>query len=401
MSSCSVPIRRKNTVVEKVLMCNYDLSDNYDVIIRFHSAKILSRNVLGGHPDPYFIANIDHVISFKSIALPRTLEPSWYDAEWIVRNISRHAELIVTLYDKYDRKLSDDFIGQFIIRDLINYIPSTKGHDIINASNQYNGCFHLSIQSMKSSEETKQLPRYTLDSSCRYFCHNSMTMGRLTKINIDHTYPTWKIQMRRISFFFLPNQRQYWNKQYKSARAIFGNYPFSSTSRKSIKLAHKALYEKTSRYNENGSLNSSDDLWKFVFTNRITKIIKPCIYTYVIDNYSWKFSETGIGLFTDFVSKHALLANCSEYVCYAGEFHPRPKYGWDKWDDEWELVFDNNSRTYAPDANLLINLKQLLVFNFPGLNIVTYDCEDPKLQDSKEALTLAAQKYQNSLVTSQ
>src|SRR5689334_17880416 len=70
--------------------------------------------------------------------------------------------------------------------------------------------------------------------------------------------------------------------------------------------------------------------------------------------------------FTDFASKHALLANGSEYVHYAGEFHPRPKYGWNRYDDEWELVFDNASGSYNPNAELLINLIKLWVFNFPG-----------------------------------
>ncbi len=62
---------------------------------------------------------------------------------------------------------------------------------------------------------------------------------------------------------------------------------------------------------------------------------------YVIDDNTWRFSETGNKSFTDFASKHALLANYSEYIRYAGEFHPRQKFGWDRCDDEWELIFDN------------------------------------------------------------
>jgi hypothetical protein len=106
----------------------------------------------------------------------------------------------------------------------------------------------------------------------------------------------------------------------------------------------------------------------------------------VIDNNTWRFSETGQQFFTDFASKHALLANGSESVRYAGEFHPRPKYGWNRCDDEWELVFDNGSGTYAPTADLLENLKELLLYNFPGLNVVTYDYKDPKLKESIEQL---------------
>ncbi|CAF3014614.1 unnamed protein product, partial [Rotaria sp. Silwood2] len=88
-------------------------------------------------------------------------------------------------------------------------------------------------------------------------------------------------------------------------------------------------------------------------------------------------------------------------VRYAGEFHPRPKYGWDRCDDEWELVFDNGSGTYAPNPDLLINLKELLLFNFPGLNIVTYEYKDPKLKESVTELKHAVEKYKNSTATIQ
>ena len=66
--------------------------------------------------------------------------------------------------------------------------------------------------------------------------------------------------------------------------------------------------------------------------------------------------------------------------------------GWDAFRDEisdedveWELVIDNNSGTYSPSPTLLPTLKSLLEFNFPGLNVVTYDHSDPELGKSTEA----------------
>jgi len=209
-------------------------------------------------------------------------------------------------------------------------------------------------------------------------------------LNTDGIYSTWKIQIRRISFFFSPYQRQYWNRQYKS------DYPLSLASQNTIKLAHKTLYRRTLKHNENGRLNNADDLWKGVFLDQISQCIKPCVYTYVIDDNTWRFSQTDAQFFTDFASKHALLADCSEYVRYAGEFHPRPKYGWNRSDDEWELVVDNGSGTYAPIADLCVNLKELLLFNFPGLNIVTYDYKDPQLKQSVEQLKIAIEKYSHN-----
>jgi hypothetical protein len=64
--------------------------------------------------------------------------------------------------------------------------------------------------------------------------------------------------------------------------------------------------------------------------------------------------------------------------------------------DEWELVFDNTSGTYSPNANLLVNLKKLLLFNFPGLNVITSDYKDPMLRESIEQLGFAVKKYKPS-----
>jgi hypothetical protein len=305
------------------------------------------------------------------------------------------------MYDKDDDKIVDDFIGELKIDHLINYHAPLDGHEIIGKSGRHNGHFHLSIRSMESSEETKYLPRYTFDGPCRYSRHDSFAVGRLTMLNTDCVYSTWKIQMRRISVFFRPHERQHWNRKYKAAQVIFGGFPLSLASQSTLKLAHKVLYGRTLKHNENGQLANADHLWKLVFSDRTSHHIKPCVYTYIIDDNTWRFSETDVQFFIDLASKHALLANGSEHVRYAGEFHPRPKYGWDRCDDEWELVFDNGSGTYAPNADLLINLRQLLLFNFPGLNVVTYDYKDPELKESMEQLKEAVEKYQNSTVTLQ
>ncbi|CAF3491469.1 unnamed protein product [Rotaria sp. Silwood1] len=349
------------------------------LFVSFFLFKNLPKTDLVGHCDPYFIANIDHQILYTSTILSNTSKPIWKDEERIVRNIPSTAKLIVKIYDKDDEKLADDYIGRFVISDFIHYYPPSKV--------------------TKTYEETKQLPLYTYDGSCRYSRHDSLAIGRFTMLNADCIYPTWKIQMRRISYLFSTNERQHWNKHYQSAVTIFGNYPLSIVIQGGIKLAHRTLYRKTLKNNDHGRLNSADDLWKLLFFDKTTKTIKPCICTYIIDDNTWRYSETGNQFFTDFASKHALLANSSEYVCYAGEFHSRPKFGWNRLDDEWELVFDNRSGTYAPTADLLVSLKELLLFNFPGLNIVTYNYKDPELKQSLEELKLAIEKYKHSTET--
>lgn len=130
--------------------------------------------------------------------------------------------------------------------------------------------------------------------------------------------------------------------------------------------------------------------------------VKPAVYTYVVavEDSSFRFSETGAAFFVDFASKHALHSNCAETVRYSGEFHPRPKGGWQNFSDEtsdesvdWELVIDNNSGTYSPDKAMLPKLKELLEYNFPGFGIYALDHEDPELKESREACRDYALKY--------
>ncbi|CAF2528768.1 unnamed protein product [Rotaria sp. Silwood2] len=375
-----------------------ELITGQDLVIRFLSANDLPKMDLIGICDPYFIAKLDDEISYTSMVISNTLSPQWTDEEWIVRNVPLHAKLTINVYDKDDDSLSDDFIGQFEINDLSNYEAPPKGHCILSSLGRQKGRFHLTIQSTESPESSKKLPRYTFDGPCRYSRHNSSVAGYLTMLNQECIYSTWKINLRRISVFFHSYDRQQWNRQYRIAQTIFSGTPRAIAKQNAFKLAHKMLYGRTIKNNESGRLTNADDLWNKIFFDDKTQKIRTCIYTYIIDDSTWRFSETGIGYFTDFASKHALHANCAESVRYAGQFHARPKYGWDRCDDEWELVFDNWSGTYAPHANLLNNLKELLEFNFPGLNVVVYDFKNPSVQESMDDLKLFEKKTKRNSI---
>jgi hypothetical protein len=94
---------------------------------------------------------------YRSSIISNTSAPIWSNEEWIVRNVPFNAKL--------------------------------------------------------TPEEIKHLPRYTFDGSCRYSRHDSLAVGRLTMLNADCVYSTWKIQIQRISFFFpLKNTKPH--KQY-------------------------------------------------------------------------------------------------------------------------------------------------------------------------------------------
>ncbi|CAF3396948.1 unnamed protein product [Rotaria sp. Silwood1] len=282
--------------------------------------------------------------------------------------------------------VSDHYIGNFKVA----LLPTNRRLiEIKDSCGKVRGTFELSINRLSSSAETPILRPYTFDGPVRYSRHNSLTLGHLAKVNDERLYSTWEIYLKRIDYFFNLNQKQKWDPSNKAAKLIFEG-PMAFGVQTLMKRAYHILYAKHTT-NQFGVLNSSDDLWKLLSDE--TKLnIKPCVYTYIIDDTTWKFCETGASFSVDFASKHALHANCSETVCYAGEFHLRPICGWNRFNssdpldfDQWELVIDNGSGTYAPDRSLLSKLKNLLSFNFPGLKVVTYHFEDPQLKSSIEA----------------
>ena len=90
------------------------------------------------------------------------------------------------------------------------------------------------------------------------------------------------------------------------------------------------------------------------------------------------------------ISKHAMHANCARDVIYAGEFHvQRTPDG-----NNYKLIIDNNSGTFAPDLNDLPKLEQLFRKNFPGLLVEAYDRADPRLKAYVETI----KAFNNSLI---
>lgn len=146
------------------------------------------------------------------------------------------------------------------------------------------------------------------------------------------------------------------------------------------------------------------------------------IHTYVITlDGLMRFTETGKEFGIDMLSKHTMHADRNIYITYSGEFlirrlkhkdRPSPEaleastMPKDKKDTEkqnqshpvdefeggppkaeppldpafYELIIDNDSGTYRPNAKMLPKLREFLEMNFPGLKVVTLDCqEDEKL----------------------
>lgn len=137
------------------------------------------------------------------------------------------------------------------------------------------------------------------------------------------------------------------------------------------------------------------------------------IHTYVITlDGLLRFTETGKEFGIDLLSKHTMHSDVSIYIAYSGEFfirrtggnhhasEPAPSAGAQAEESsdpaDYELIVDNDSGTYRPNAALLPLLRDFLQQNFPGLKVVTLDCQADealmgKLKDEQREKKKAAQ----------
>lgn len=151
------------------------------------------------------------------------------------------------------------------------------------------------------------------------------------------------------------------------------------------------------------------------------------IYTYVLSlDGLLRFTETGKEFGIDMLSKHTMHSDVSIYVAFSGEFfirrlkHPRthpsvdtsgehqsdliadaapPSIDYENDTDNhtaphahddipkdpsyYELIIDNDSGTYRPNAKLLPLLKEYMSQNFPGLRVATLDCQEDEEKMNK------------------
>lgn len=131
------------------------------------------------------------------------------------------------------------------------------------------------------------------------------------------------------------------------------------------------------------------------------------IFTYVLTlDAQLRFTETGKEFGIDLLSKHTMHSDVSIYIAFSGEFfvrrrkhrrrlhsspsrpssHPSNEFPVEEGHtdqpteestepSDFELLIDNDSGTYRPNAEKLPLLKQFLSMNFPGLHITTLDCQ--------------------------
>ncbi|TRM57010.1 hypothetical protein BD626DRAFT_551264 [Schizophyllum amplum] len=377
----------------------------HDLNIQFIGASGLPKMDVVGTADPYFVAKIDDRISFVSSVQVNTLNPVWNEI-WRIKNVPIHAHLAIEILDKDVRTPRDDYIGR--VKTTVN--PGAKEIEIEAPPLKLRsrGTFWLKIDSTPCKDSKPLDHPYLFDGPIRYSRHCSPTAGVFTNINDARLYSTWKMYIVGVPLYF-EDHYQHWNEAYPAAQKIFKG---PIVVRSTIQAGHRMLYARSTT-NAFGIIEGAQDIKNILHgggssrpnTDRGRQFahrVRPAVYTYIIssDDDSFRFSETGAAFFVDVASKHALHANCAETVRYSGEFHPRPRGGWQNFHDdiedddvEWELVIDNNSGTYAPDKTLLPRLRDLIKHNFPWFEVFALDRDDPELTASREACREYAMRF--------
>lgn len=180
-------------------------------------------------------------------------------------------------------------------------------------------------------------------------------------------------------------------------------------------VLHKALHHQHARvynFDQSTVYEKFDADPKEEFTRRFLDLVHydqgGRIFTYVLTlDALFRFTETGKEFGIDMLSKHTMHSDVAAYIAFSGEFFIRrlkhhhnrndpdgainepngPSHPPDDIDDGppkddppkdpgyYELIIDNDSGTYRPNAKLLPQLKQFFESNFPGLRVVTLDCQ--------------------------
>ncbi|KDQ21409.1 hypothetical protein BOTBODRAFT_99148 [Botryobasidium botryosum FD-172 SS1] len=385
---------KKNQIQESFAPDNDRNSHEYftapvDLTIQFIGASGIPKMDVIGIADPYVVANLDDRVSYVSSVKKNTDTPTWNEV-WTIKNVPPRAKLYIEVHDKDAGQLTDGYVGKCET----TVYNGTRELQLQGHLKRKRGNIWIGMTATPADEESRGFPEYTFDGPVRYTRHNSPTVGHFTSVNAARLYCTWKIHLRGIPRVF-GTSHQGWNRSYKAAQSIFQG-PLSITVRAGIQAGHKLLYARTTQ-NATGQLNNAADFWELlrdVITRdgREEGRIKPAVYTYIIDDETLRFSETGAAFLIDFASKHALHSNCQPAVRYSGEFHPRPVGGWENFDEskpdssvEWELVMDNGSGTYSPAAARLPQVCQLMEYNLPGIRVIGLDFKDEGLKKSMEA----------------
>ncbi|EGZ08667.1 hypothetical protein PHYSODRAFT_339103 [Phytophthora sojae] len=309
-----------------------------------------------------------------------TLKPEWNE-KFVFKNVQHSSVFKFSLFDK-DVDADDELGEAQFIANTAMYDTETAFDLPITMAGRNAGTLSIKVNSHPvSSDEDAVLQEV---GPVRYSVHSSMSAGLLAMLtsNDDRLESlAYRVQLHNIPQFLSKDHE--WNKNYPTIQRIFSpDYPESPVLRQAVMTQHAVIYSHGTNDTKYGAVSSPNEFFELIHNGR--RQDKPVLFTYVITNKGWYFSETGADFFKDMLSKHMLHSGAAFSVKYAGEF----RIDTDRF-DEPTLVIDNNSGTYAPPAEDLPQLQALMENNFPGINCIALDQNDETLQEARKEILAA------------
>ncbi|KAI9705738.1 MAG: hypothetical protein M1820_004986 [Bogoriella megaspora] len=379
----------------------------------------------------------DPSLTLRTPTVRRNTDPVW-NCEWIVANIpSTGFKLKARIYDE-DPADHDDRLGNahITVSNISENWPGIKdqAYKIMKRSGSkrayfvraiaacfskakhMNGNLFVSIECLGPTEDAEGGGRAYTVGPCYWFKHYSPMLGRIANVKDardDEDAEAAKQSKNTQRFNFQANQIQLTGPvpsklyhRYVEFRPFVKGMFTSKGVRgfllsKALHHQHARVYNfsRTTEYGVFPSSPSQDTTLKFLDLVHYDKGGR--IFTYVITLDSlWRFTETGKEFGVDLLSKHTMHSDVSIYIAFSGEFfirrlkHPNrpnsssnpthppveigggpPRDDPPKSPEYYELIIDNDSGTYRPNAQLLPLLRQYLSNVLPGLRVITLDCQ--------------------------
>ncbi|ORX34439.1 hypothetical protein BD324DRAFT_583275 [Kockovaella imperatae] len=417
----------------------------YTVKITFHGASNIPISDYGSRScDPYLLAQIDSSLTprhsrdpplrFRSQTIHKQLEPKW-NAEWVVAGVPASGfELDISVLDE-DPDDHDDRLGKvFVSTGKISkdwqgikeqeFKVKEKGADVfayglrwIRAALCRGVEVHAKLcLSMELVGETKEEVGKIYTVNNFWWTHYSPMIGMLTGTRGEDDrgaerfdFEANELQLRGP----VPNELYH---RYVNFRSFVGGM-FEGVGIRG-RILHKALHHQHERiYNFNTQTkfgtfpDGPGDAMTLKFLDMVHHDQGGRIFTYVITlDGMFRFTETGKEFGIDLLSKHTMHSDVNIYIAWSGEFfirrlaHPKespeapdqhthpaddlpngpPHTAPPKDPSFYELVIDNDSGTYRPEAKLIPIFKKFLEKNFPGLHIEVKTCDDEHLSKMKD-----------------
>ncbi|KAK2768769.1 hypothetical protein FQN54_000625 [Arachnomyces sp. PD_36] len=384
--------------------------------------------------DPYIVAQLnvnlprrhkqDPGMVFRTPTIRRDTNPIW-ECSWIVANVPASGfDLKCRLYDE-DPADSDDRLGNVHVRaDWIDLQwPGIKEREyrvrkrmgskrayllraiteIGSKDPDMSGRLIVSVECLGQTPGNQGAHIYTVGPNS-WSKHFSPMIGRLTGVKDEDSggeVGSYNFQATQIQLSG-PVPTPLYHRYVEFKPFVAGMFNSQSLRGRILNRAlhhqHHRIYD-YDRSTEYGVFNEpSIDLTK-QFLDFVHYDQGGRIFTYVLTlDGQWRFTETGKEFGIDMLSKHTMHSNVSIYIAYSGEFfvrrrpqataenstqNPTSEITEESSSSEepsqdpsdYELVIDNDSGTYRPNAQYLPVLKQFLSSNLPSLQIKTLDSQ--------------------------